>query len=420
MLTSADFETRRQFVAEKLLDNSVLILYAGVAKKCSADENFPFVVNRNFFYLTNIQQEGSILVITKKLNEVKSYLFISEFNEVKEKWTGIRLTSAQAEKLSGIENIMYLNTFENHIDMLLDKNNKSFGEFNNVYLDLEEENKIGPKTTTLEVKKELNSKYKKLKFFDIYKTLCELRCVKTSNEVEEHRQAISKTQIGLNKILNALKPGLYEYQLSSLFYYAIQDFDHSELAFSTIVAGGKNATILHYPNASEKLNDGDLVLLDLGARSKNYCADISRTYPVNGKFSDKQKQIYQIVLDCNKMIARNAKPGLTLVQLQELAKNFLAKKCVEAGLISNVDEITKVYYHSVSHHIGLDTHEPWDRNEPLVPGNIISDEPGLYFKEFGIGVRIEDDLLITEDGCYVLSNGIPKEIEDIEKIMARR
>lgn len=417
MISVKEFRSRRRKFCEKLDDGSVVLLYAGVARKRSADENYPFFANRNFFYLTNIEQEGSVLLITKSDGIVTEYLFISEYDEIKEKWTGVRLTTEEAIKLSGIDNVLYLNAFMPQLGLILDKSKHVFGNFSKIYMDLESENKVGDCITTHEVKDQLSANYDYISFEDAYPIICNLRSAKSVQEVEEEKGAIVKTNVAINRLLKALKPGLFEYQLSSLFYYTIQDYDFSELAFSTICASGVNATILHYPTPVKKIKDGDLVLFDLGAKNNGYNADISRTFPANGKFTEQQKLIYNIVLECNKMIIKTAKPGLTLRDLQQKASDFLARKCYEAGLIKDIDDIRSCYYHSVSHHIGLDTHDPISRDEPLVPGNIISDEPGLYFKELGIGIRIEDDLLITDDGCYCLSGNIIKEVNDIEKAM---
>jgi len=417
MITVKEFKNRRQKLYDQMANDSVLILYAGIAKKSSADETYEFLANRNFYYLTNIEQEGSILLVTKSDDLITEYLFISEYDQVKEKWTGIRLTSDEAGKISGINNVLYLNTFDAQLGMVLDRKEHVYGFFDKLYLDLEIENKVGESTTTIEIKERLSANYSYLEFLDIYSEIVTLRNVKTAQEVEELKEAVTKTNIGLNKILKALKPGLFEYQLSSLFYYTIQDLDFSPFSFPTICASGVNATILHYPTPTKKIKDGDLVLFDLGSRNNGYCGDISRTYPANGKFSELQKKIYNIVLDCNKMIIKTVRPGITLRDLQNKAVEFMARKCLEANLIQNLDEIHKVYYHSVSHQIGLDTHDPFDYSKELVSGNIISDEPGLYFKELGIGVRIEDDLLVTDDGCYCLSGNIIKEVNDIEKAM---
>lgn len=417
MISVKEFKDRRNKLYCLLEDNSVLILYAGVAKKLSADEDYEFLANRNFYYLTNIEQEGSILLVIKSDQIITEFLFVSEYDENKEKWTGIRLTTEEACKKSGITNVLYLNTFEAQLAMILNKSLHTFGRFENIYLDLDSEIKVAERTTTREVMEKMQEKYQELKFFDVYRTICDLRGVKTAQEVEEVKEAVAKTKIGLNNIIKTLQPGMFEYQLSALFKYTISDFDNSDLSFPTICATGKNAIILHYPNGKSKIEAGDLVLFDLGAKNNGYCGDISRTFPASGRFSELQRTIYEIVLGCNKMIIKSVKPGITLKELQQKAVDYMARKCLEANLIKSLEEIRKVYYHSVSHHIGLDCHDPMNMTTPLVSGNIISDEPGLYFKELGIGVRIEDDILVTDDGCYCLSGNIIKEVNDIEKAM---
>lgn len=420
MIEVKEIASRREKLYEFLDDNSVLILYAGVSKKRSADENYEFVVNRNFYYLTGIEQEGSILFVAKQDGIIKEYLFVSEYDELKEKRTGKRLTADEARDISGIDNVMYLNVFESELDLVIRKKDSAFARVSTVYLDLEPENIIDNFRTVEEMKDILLINYPWLEAKDIYKRIIGLRMVKSKDEVAEIKEAINKTNMGLKNIMKKIRPGLYEYQLSSLFYYTIQDYDFSELSFPTIAASGVNATCLHYPTPKAKIKDGDLVLFDLGAQNNLYCADISRTYPANGKFSEIQKTIYGIVLACNKLIIDSVKPGVTLRELNEIANNFMAIECVKAGLIQNESEIRKYYFHSVGHHLGLDTHDPSERETPLVPGNVITDEPGLYFKELGIGVRIEDDILVTEDGSYCLSGSIIKEIEDIEKAMGSR
>ncbi len=420
MIEVKEFANRREKLYESLDDNSILILYAGVSKKRSADECYPFIVNRNFFYLTNIKQEGSILLVAKQDGIIKEYLFISEYDELKEKWTGKRLRPEEAKELSGIENIMYLNAFESELDLIICKKDSAFAKISTIYFDLEPENLIEEFKTVEEAKDVLLMNYPWLEAKDIYNKIVSLRMVKSKDEVAEIKEAINKTSIGLKNILKKIRPGLYEYQLSSLFYYTIQDYDNSELSFPTICASGVNATCLHYPTPVAKVKNGELVLFDLGSQNNVYCADISRTYPANGKFSDLQKKIYSIVLECNKLIIDSVKPGITLKELNDIATKFMAKRCVEEGLMSNESEIRKYYFHSIGHHLGLDTHDPSNRELPLVPGNVITDEPGLYFRELGIGVRIEDDILVTEDGSYNLSGSIIKEIDDIEKAMGSR
>jgi Xaa-Pro aminopeptidase len=182
------------------------------------------------------------------------------------------------------------------------------------------------------------------------------------------------------------------------------------------MASGIHTTVLHYPTPLDTLKKGDMLQLDLGARNGYYCADVSRAFPVDRKFSDIQKTVYEIVLGCNKVIANYAKPGVTLADLQSVTVEYLASECLAKGIISKKEDIKDIYFHSVSHHIGLDTHDPCEgKSFPLEEGNVISDEPGLYIAELGFGVRIEDDLLITKNGAEVLTADIIKEVSDIEQ-----
>lgn len=419
MIKVSEFIERREKLYSKLKDSSVLVLYSGVAKKRSADEDFEFIVNRNFYYLTNIKQENSILLVTKLDGIIKEYLFINEYSELKEKWTGSRITPNEARTLSGISNILFSPTFDAQLEMILNNTNP-LDRIDYIYMDLEKENKVGPETSTNDVASTLSLNYPNKELIDVYTEIIRLRMVKSSGEIEEFKEAISKTNIGLKKLMKALQPGKYEYQLSSLFYYTIQDYDYSELSFPTICASGVNATCLHYMTPLCKLQKNDLILFDLGCQNNLYCADISRTYPISGKFSPLQKTIYSIVLGANKLVIKSIKPGITIAELQQITIDYMAKECVKAGLINSEEEIGNYYFHNISHHIGLDTHDPSLRELPLVPGNIISDEPGLYFKELGIGVRIEDDVLVTEDGSYNLSGQIIKEVADIESALSHK
>lgn len=417
MIKVSEFAERREKLYKKLDNDSLLILYSGVAKTRSADDLYRFEVNRNFYYLTNIQQENTVLVVSKFDGLIKEYLFVNEYDEVKEKWTGKRLTANEARELSGINNVLYTPTLNAQLQILFESK-ETYYRIKKVYMDLEKELKIGDEAYTTVIKDSLSLNYPHIEFVDVYNDIIRLRMVKSPAEIEEFKEAISKTNIGLQRIMKKMEPGLYEYQLSSLFYYTIQDYDYSELSFPTICASGVNATCLHYPTPVSKINDGDLILFDLGAQNNLYCADISRTYPINGKFNELQKTIYSIVLECNKLIIKSIKPGITIADLQNITVEFLANECLKAKLIKTPEEIHKYYFHGISHHIGLDTHDPSFRNLPLEPGNIISDEPGLYFKELGIGVRIEDDILVTEDGSYNLSNQIIKEVQDIENALS--
>lgn len=417
MIKAEEYALRREKLIEKLDDGSVTIIFAGIGKKRSADEDYDFVVNRNFYYLTGIEQDNSILMLVKSDGEVLTYLFIDEKDPKVEKWIGIKLTDDEAREISGIKNVCLRSSFEGKMLAAFNEQMTHFGQINKLYLDLEDELKIDKCKSTKEFANEISAKLPNLKIEDVHDKIMKLRIIKSEAEIELIRDAIHTTDVALRNVLSKLKEASYEYNLRNIFEFTVKEDLNATLAFHSIVAAGKNAVILHYPSAQDVLKDGDLVLLDVGACKSNYCADISRTYPLDGKFSELQKKIYSIVLDCNKQTAKFIRPGIALKEVQDFALNFLAEECFEKGLIPSKDRIRDVYYHSVSHHLGLDTHDGTDRDSLLEPGMIITCEPGLYFKEYGIGVRIEDDVLVTKEGSEVLSADLIKEVEDIEKIL---
>lgn len=414
-----ELDSRRSLFESKLDDFSITLLFSGVCKKETADENYYFSVNRNFYYLTQIDQEDSILMIVKTPSETNQYLFIQPYNELKEKWFGIRLKDYEARELSGLSNILYFDTIVSKFQLVLEELQKLNSKVI-INLDLERENKIAESYTTNELKNDLLKKYNNIEIKDVYTTIIEQRMVKSRAEISQIKEAIRSTRNGLDQILLNIKPGLYEYQLAGLFEYSLRDQGNYRTSFNTIAASGKNATILHYPDPISLLNENELILFDLGSQYLHYCSDISRTYPISGKYNELQSKIYNEVLKCNKLVINSICPGKTIKELQEIAIASLTESLKELGLISEDKDYIKYYFHNVSHHLGLDTHDPSLREKPLEPGNVITVEPGLYIKEYGIGIRIEDDILVTESGNINLSESIAKEIKDIEKLIASR
>lgn len=408
---------RRERLVELLDENSVAVLFAGVAKLNSEDEYFPFQSNRHFFYLTNIDQENSILLIIKEIGQVKTYLFIDEYSELKEKWTGRRLTDEEAQELSGIDTIYHTKDFETIFDMALKKENNQYGNISKLYLDFSPELKIKDAYSISDLKKDIEGRYTHIAIENVYPLVTSLRMIKSKWEITQLREAIHLTKLGINDLLTRLGQNQYEWELSNDFAYYGMSHDRHPLAFETIAAAGKSAIVLHYPQQTERVRNEDLILFDLGFAHNGYSADVSRTYPVSGAFSPIQKKIYQAVLNCNKAVIEYAHAGLTIEDLQKFSSEFLKNECVREGLLNEEDDIRRVYYHGVSHHLGLDTHDVSDRKKPLEPGNVITVEPGLYFKEHGIGVRIEDDVLITDGASEVLTREIKKEVNDIEELM---
>ena len=411
-----ELASRRDRLFNLMKENSVAIIFSGVSKISSEDEFYPFTVNNSFFYLSEIQQEHSVLLLIKGIGERKEYLFVDEYNELKEKWTGKRLTYQEAAVISEIDNVYSMNNFENMLNLALSKKDNQYGDIQNVYIDLTPEIKIEDNKSTQIFADELASKYRGLEILDVKPLITSLRMVKSAYEIEKLHSAISLTNLGINKLICELRPGMMEYELADIFEFFGRQHNRHGLAFSTIVACGKNATCLHYPTQNATVTDNSLILFDLGYKHDGYCADISRTLPVNGKFEGMQKQIYEAVLFCNKEIIKYAKPGLTIKDLQEKAREILKAKLVALKLLKPDEDVTKYYFHNVSHHLGLDTHDASNREKPLEVGNVITVEPGLYIPELSIGVRIEDDILIQKDHAEVLSIEIPKEVVDIEKL----
>ncbi|MGL5916639.1 MAG: M24 family metallopeptidase, partial [Culicoidibacterales bacterium] len=216
-----------------------------------------------------------------------------------------------------------------------------------------------------------------------------------------------------------IKPNMTENQVEAYFDFTLKQGGATDFAFPTICAGGINATTLHYNDNNQVLQDGELLLLDLGAQIEYYNADISRTFPINGKFTPRQQAIYEIVLASMLAVEAAVRPGVTLRQLNQIAADVLADGCVSIGLIQEKSEITRYYIHSIGHHLGLDTHDIGDTRKPLEAGMVITNEPGLYILEEAIGIRLEDDLLVTETGCRNLSSSIPKTISEVEACMQR-
>lgn len=418
----SNIEQHRKNVFERMSEGSVMVVFAGAAKIASEDEELPFVINKNFYYLTDISQENSILLFIKTLTDKKIYLFIDENDPVKEKWYGKKLTIEAAKYISGLDNVFLTKEFESIMSLALTNINNQYGFINKIYVDLSPEIKISSCASTQNFADKIKEKYPHLEVENLMPILTSLRIKKDSEEIERLQEAIDITSGGLNDLIIHVKPGQKEFEVSDRFEFYGRSHDRKGLSFSTIVASGKNACILHYPVAIQnaKIGDDDLILCDLGYESRGYHADVTRTYPVSGKFNDLQRKIYTVVLNCNKAAIEYAKAGITLKDLQNFTIDFLRNECIKAGLMSENDDIRKYYYHSISHHLGLDTHDVGGRDTLLEPGNVITIEPGLYFANYGIGVRIEDDIVITNERAIVLSSGIKKEIEDIEKLFAAK
>ena len=410
-----NYEARRNQMMEQMEEESLLILYSGVPAHISADAYYEFEANRHFFYLTGLRRENMVLLMRKSGGNSRVTLYIEKADPTAERWTGKMVTVEEAKEISQIQDVRFVDRFDAEVNYLLNNANVSccyFDCFRNQSTDLPDYN--------LSKAQQFAANYPGVQLRNLWAMASQLRMQKDKDEVTLIQQAVDVTRQALQHVMTNLKPGMKEYQAQADFEYMVHYLGAEGPSFQTIAGSGKNGCMLHYETNRETCQDGSLLLLDLGTRWQGYCSDITRTYPVNGKFTDRQRQVYEIVLRANKEVAAQAKPGMTTRELNDICKKVLAAGCMELGLIEKEEEIGKYYMHGVSHHLGIDVHDVTVEGMKLAPGSVITDEPGLYIDEWEIGIRIEDDLLITEDGCEILSAGIIKEPDEIEAFMAKR
>lgn len=403
----------RQRLMEEVLDNSAVIMFAGEAPHMSADANYDFVPNRNFLYLTGIDREHVVLMMTKSRGKVEETLFIEKSDPVMAKWVGERISSKEVGDISGVQKIQYLDTFESAVNTL------GAQGFENIYLDLERRAFDSTQSVSQLFAKNIAEKYPAFRVKDIYNSIRDMRVIKSPEEVEYIKKAVDITHEGIKSLMMNAKPGMIEYELEAYFDFELKRRGVKQHAFKTIAASGVNGTILHYVDNNSKIGDEDLILFDLGAQYNYYCGDITRTFPVSGRFTERQRAVYNVVLRANEEVIKAAKPGIPFARLNEVCKAVLAEGCRELGLIKEDAELSKYYYHGVSHYLGLDTHDVGIREVDLKPGMVLTVEPGLYIEEEKIGIRIEDNIVITETGCEVLSKEIIKNADEIEEFMKR-
>lgn len=412
-------EKRREAYIQNVENQSMSIFFSGHAPLKSADQFYPFVVNRNFYYLSGLSQENLCLVLMKGAGKADTYLFIEKIDPVKALWDGAGLTFEEAAEKASIpvENVRDITTLDTFIAQMLSTSRRAlYGELAQIYLDLERLNEKVPATESIQFAHHLKTLYPQINIRSNQMILAEMRTIKDECEVDEMRKAIAITKVGLERIMSELKVGRYEFQLEAEFNYVL-NLHRTSPSFNTIVAQGKNATVLHYIENKDAVEPGSLVLFDLGCLSNNYASDITRTYPASGQFSPRQKAIYELVLSVNKAAIEFLKPGMTLKEFNDFGKQKLTEGAKALGLIKEDDEISRYYYHSLGHYLGLDVHDVGNYTKPIPEGAIITVEPGLYIAEEKIGIRIEDDILVKASGNINLSKDIIKEVNEIEAFM---
>ena len=414
-----DFKARRAQLLEGKQGPCMIVIFSGSAPMKSLDASYPFYADRNFFYLTGIDKENMILVLRKTYSgDVAETLYIEPYDEVLAKWVGPRMRANEATAISGVQSIRDISEFDTDLNRVI-SGSRGLGKMT-AYLDLwrHRENQADTPAHTLAAK--LQARYPAVAIEEIHGDMAALRAVKSEDEIIEMRKAQEATRIAIEAMMKHAYPGVNEGELEGAFDFALMKQGVREHAFSSIVAGGERATTLHYEENCCPVEDGQMVLIDLGAAVGHYCADISRTFPINGKFTERQKEIYNAVLEAQNIVIKNARPGLSMRDLNQMVVDYYESRLDDLNLRKDGKTVRDYYYHSVSHSLGLDTHDICtERERILKPGMVITVEPGMYIAEEGIGVRIENDVLITEDGCIDLSSDIIRTVEDIEALMAK-
>jgi len=413
MNKDAYIENRIRFM-ETIENNSMVILLAGIAPKKTGDELYQFTPNRNFYYLTGIEEEEHIVVLSKINNVVSEKLFLMELDLDKELWNGKTLRDNEGKDISGIKDVVYMKEFYPNINRIIN------GTLDiNLYLDLERENIEEIDSPANVFAKEIKNKYPQVVIRSLSGKIAPLRMIKSEQEIAEMQKAIDITIDGVKSLMKNAKVGMMEYELEAYFDFECKTKGVKDFAFTTIAAAGKNAAILHYVENNSEIKDGDLILFDLGAQWNCYNADITRVFPVSGKFTERQKDVYEAVLRVNKAVIKKIAPGVDSKELNLWAKDLIAEECIKLGLIKEKSEVSKYYWHSIGHNLGLDTHDLGMHGREFIfkEGIVFTVEPGIYISEENIGIRIEDDILVTKDGCEVLTKNMIKEVNEIEEFM---
>ncbi len=406
------FVNNRERLIEKLDANSLVLMQSASEAVRNADALHLWRQDSNFFYFTGIDYPGcSLLIVPNPGDKNEVILFIPPVDPEKEKWSGKMLTREAAKEISGISTVQYNDNLAPSFFRMQQWRETLYCEVNEVFPHLS----LTPQHLFLS---DLRQRLPGLQQKKLHLLTSPLRTKKQKPEIELIEKSLSIMNSALDSVMKSLKPGMMEYQVEAEITYQYLYNGCKRHGFDPIVASGKNATVLHYISNDDTLKDGDLLLIDTGGEYQMYSGDITRVYPVNGKFTDRQKECYQAALDVNKAFINELKPGSSWSDLHGTASEIMGETYHQYGFTDDPKKHLHISYHRIGHYLGLDIHDVGKQDMPMEPGAIITVEPGLYLPDEGMGIRIEDNVLLTETGYRVLSADIPKEIEEIESLMA--
>ncbi len=405
-------ENRRR-IAAQMTDGDAMLFFSGESVRKTADENYPFFTNRNFLYLSGVKQEQSALLLQNKAGGLSERLFVLKPDLAREVWTGRRFTDEELFQISGIEQIEDINALNKTVDALLSSRPEA-----TLWLCFDA---LAPERSfdlERDYANRIRNRHPHVVIKNSYPHVCALRKIKTVDEIEAIRRGMQITEAGIRRMMRVAKPGILEYQLEAEFNAELAVHGQRHSAFPSIIAGGSRIFYLHYSNLVHPVADGELILSDVGAPFDEYCTDISRVFPANGHFSERQAQIYQVAYAANRAIMAQVRPGAPFSMTNQVCREVSFEGLKALGLLDDIADIGKYVWHGTTHHVGLDTHDVGGYEEPMAENMVFTVDAGIYVREWGIGLRIEDNVLVTTSGCENLSQSIPATIEEIENVMS--
>ena len=423
-IPSSLFIKNRKNFKNKMSSNAIAIFTSNDLMPTNADDMMGFAQNNDLFYLAGIDQEESVLLLypDAELSENREILFVKETNDLIKIWEGDKLTKEKATEISGIKNIKWLKDFEITLQYM------AF-EADTFYLGHNEHKKsatVAMLTQQDRMIKFCKEKYPLHNYKRAAKIIRELRQIKSEEEIELIQKAIDISIGSFKRVLRSVQPDKMEYELEAELIYELIKKGAKRHAFLPIIASGKNACALHYNTNDNICNDGDMVLMDFGVCYANYNSDTTRCFPVNGKFTKRQKEVYNAVLHCLKEGSKLLKPGILPTDYEKQMADLVEEQLINLGLL-NAKEVKgqdpenplykKYFMHGTAHHLGLDVHDVGLYSRPFEPGMVLTCEPGIYISEEGIGCRLENNILITQEGNVNLTKAMPIEIDEIEALM---
>lgn len=425
-LNKGFFKGNRNRLYSLMQPDSMAILYSNDLMPRNGDQYFSFRQNSDLFHLTGIAQEETKLLVFPDcpLEQFREVLFIRKTNERIATWEGHKYTQEEARKISGINKVMWVDSFDDVMKQVSTLTS-------NIYLNQNEHWGAGdiPQSLQLREGKKLKERFPFHNYLRLAPLMTEIRLIKQHEEIETMQHACNITADAFKRILQFVKPGINEYQIEAEITHEFLRNGAMGHAYAPIVASGKNAAILHYIDNNQQVNSGDLILFDIGCEFDHYSSDMSRTIPASGKFSRRQKEVYNAVLRVFKQAREMMVPGTTIDRINKQVENLLQDEHIKLGLYSEKDiqdkddalKLLKSYYpHGTSHFMGLDVHDVGTKYERLEAGMVLSCEPGIYIKEEEIGIRLENDILITHDQPVDLMKDIPIETDEIEEWMTKK